>query len=1286
VNILFVNYGDFTTNSLNHIAGFARALGAAGHAAAVAVPQGRESLAVIPDPRFIAVTYAEALARPALFPDGRPADLVHAWTPREVVRKFVLAYQAHAHARLVVHLEDNEEHLLASWLRRPPEALRDLTELELAQHTSVALPHPRRYRHFLRAADGVTVIVESLRRFVPAGLPCALLEPGVDFSLYHPRAADPALRRQLGLREAEKVVVFTGSNTFANEAEMRDLYRAVARLNAQGRPTRLVRTGVSSASFQASLSEAEKAFVLDLGFIPKGQLPGLLAQADVLVQPGAPGPFNDFRLPSKLPEFLSMGRPVVLPAANLGLGLRDGADAIVLRTGAPEEIAAACARVFGDPALARTLGENAVAVARRRFDLAANARGLAAFYEVVRAAPPHPGSTAAMVGDQTELSLALQGLAARTSDPEAADLAADLAPLVQALERQDIAQAERVRLEREIALTHQHASNLTREITAARKRLPRLEESLRLTKQHAANLEQLRHSLQRRLRELDRQCAHLTRTIGRRDEGIARRDGLIDQRDGKIRAMQESFSWKVTMPLRYLRRRFLDPQSPAAPAPAVEAVAPAIPPAEPVDDPVVDEAPGRGLRHSIDLPQSWNVLPGKIQLRGWCYAEDGRQLAAVRAILPDRTVEGTYGLRRPDVAASAPGSPAAEFSGWQIALELTPADTRLDLEVADANGLWHAFVQTDLQVGAGLAPLDIVSYDQWIEAYDTLTVADLQAQIDRAAALAYQPLISVLLPVYNTPDPWLQRAIDSVRAQTYSNWELCIADDASTEPAIPLLLQRAAAADRRIRVVRREQNGHIAAASNSALALATGDFIALLDHDDELAPNALFEVATALNADPDAGYLYSDEDKIDENGRRHTPNCKPDWLPDLFDGQNYTSHLSVYRAALIREVGAFRPGFEGSQDWDLTLRVIERIAPEHIVHLPRILYHWRAVPGSTALLLSEKDYPALAARKALAEHFSRLGQAVEILPVPGGHWRIKYPLPGEPPLVSLVIPTRNGRILLQRCLDSILDETTYPRFEIIVVDNGSDDPDTLAYFATLASGSDPRLTAERSVRILRHEAPFNYSAINNRAVRDARGELVGLLNNDLEVITPGWLDEMAAQALRPGIGCVGAMLYYPDDTVQHAGCVLGIGGVAGHAFKTHPRGTEGVFNRGRLVQNYSAVTAACLVVRKAIYEQVGGFDEQALAVAFNDVDFCLKVRQAGYRNLWTPFAEFYHHESASRGADDTPEKAGRFRAEVEMMLGRWGPLLRQDPAYNPNLSLEDENFSLASPPRTPLPP
>lgn len=579
-------------------------------------------------------------------------------------------------------------------------------------------------------------------------------------------------------------------------------------------------------------------------------------------------------------------------------------------------------------------------------------------------------------------------------------------------------------------------------------------------------------------------------------------------------------------------------------------------------------------------------------------------------------------------------------------------------------------------------PENLHHYQRWLKACEP-QLAARHRQNRSALGEARAPLISVVMPVFNTPEPWLTRAIESVRSQTYEKWELCIADDASTASHISPLLARFAALDPRIKFIHRETNGHISAASNSALALATGEFVALLDHDDEFAPHALAEIAFALSENPSIDFLYTDEDKIDTRGRRFSPYFKPDWNPDLLFGQNYTCHLSVFRTSRLREIGGWRIGYEGSQDWDLTLRFAAGLEPSRIHHIPEVLYHWRAIPGSTALSLSEKrDYPTEAARRALTDRLQSDGVSAELLPVKGGHWRVRHALPAVPPRVSIIIPTRNGLKHLRRCIHSLLERTDYPNFEIIVVDHLSDDPNILAFFREI------RL---QGVRILAHpEAAFNFSAINNRAVPHTTGSILAFLNNDLEVINHDWLQEMVAQALRPEIGAVGAMLYYPDDSVQHAGVVLGVGarkgslGVAGHAFKCYTRGATGQRNRLRLVQNYSAVTAACLVIRRSVFEEIAGFDEAHLAVAFNDIDFCLRVRAAGYRNLWTPFAELYHHESASRGHEDTSEKQARFGREIVYMREKWGPILDADPAYNPNLTLAREDFSLAWPPRSPI--
>ena len=564
-------------------------------------------------------------------------------------------------------------------------------------------------------------------------------------------------------------------------------------------------------------------------------------------------------------------------------------------------------------------------------------------------------------------------------------------------------------------------------------------------------------------------------------------------------------------------------------------------------------------------------------------------------------------------------------------------------------------------------------YDEWVRCYDTLTDQNREQIKSRINQLHKAPLISVVMPVYDPPLDMLEDAIRSVQGQLYPNWELCIADDTSTDKDICKLLQRYADNDSRIKVIFRRENGHISAASNSALELVSGEYIALLDHDDLLSEQALFWVADAIVSHPGAGLIYSDEDKIDQSGRRYDPYFKPGWNPDLFLSQNMICHLGVYRTDLVRQLGGFRKGYEGAQDYDLALRCTEQLAHHQIVHIPRVLYHWRSHPGSTAQAGSEKNYALLAGESALNDHFARAQIAAEAELLNFGMYRARYFIPAPAPLVSLIIPTRNGLDLIKQCVDSIFAKTTYKNYEILVVDNNSDDPKTLAYFASLAG--------DNRIRFLRDERPFNYSALNNAAVQQVRGEYVGLLNNDVEVISPKWLEEMMGLAIQPGVGAVGARLWYPNDTLQHGGCITGIGGVAGHSHKYLPRGQFGYFARAQLIQTLSAVTAACLVIKKSIYQAVGGLDETNLKVAFNDVDFCLRVREAGYRTVWTPYAELYHHESATRGIEDTPEKQLRFSDEVRYMKNRWGDALVNDPAYSPNLTLVHEDFSYAWPPR-----
>lgn len=562
-----------------------------------------------------------------------------------------------------------------------------------------------------------------------------------------------------------------------------------------------------------------------------------------------------------------------------------------------------------------------------------------------------------------------------------------------------------------------------------------------------------------------------------------------------------------------------------------------------------------------------------------------------------------------------------------------------------------------------------ISYEWWLEQHAKRHQEQLQALQSRQTQWACQPIISILLPVYNTPPALLAECINSVTAQIYSNWQLCIADDASTSTETQQALQQLCTGDERIKLVRRENNGHISAASNSALAVATGDYVALLDHDDLLSPDALLKVAATINQHPEALLLYSDEDKIDEQGKRYDPHFKPCWNPDLLLSQNYISHLGVYQRQRMVSIGGFREGLEGSQDHDLVLRFTHGLSTEHIVHIPEVLYHWRAVAGSTALNSNEKSYAHKTGIKALQQYISTVTPGATASATAGDYYRVTWPLPSPAPLVTLLVPTRDGVDILAPCVNAILEKTDYRHFELIILDNQSRCPRTLQYMQQVSE-------RDERVRVLRWDHPFNYSAINNFGASQAKGSIIGLINNDVEPINADWLSEMIRQVCRPEIGCVGAKLYYPNGSLQHAGVILGIGGVAGHSHKYFNGNAPGYFSRLQLVQNLSAVTAACLLVRKTVFEQVGGLNEEHLKVAFNDVDFCLKVREAGYRNLFTPFAELYHHESVSRGSEDNPEKQARFQAEIAYMRKTWGPLLDNDPAYNPNLTLAYEDFSL----------
>lgn len=569
-------------------------------------------------------------------------------------------------------------------------------------------------------------------------------------------------------------------------------------------------------------------------------------------------------------------------------------------------------------------------------------------------------------------------------------------------------------------------------------------------------------------------------------------------------------------------------------------------------------------------------------------------------------------------------------------------------------------------------------YNEWFNKYEIITDNIRYKIKKKIAAASYKPLISVLMPTYNSNKKFLTETIESVRNQIYENWELCIADDASTQEDIKQLLKDYMALDKRIKVVFREQNGHISEASNSALQLVIGDFIAFLDHDDRLPEHALYMVMEEINKNPEADLIYSDEDKIDSENNHFDPHFKPDWNPILLLSMNYLSHLTVCRASLVKEVGGFRSDFNGSQDYDLFLRIINKTNPKNICHIPHILYHWRAVAGSTAASISYKEYTLESASKAVANYLEYKGIKAQVkrhdkLP----YNRFIFELPFNIPKVAIIIPTYDKIELLSVAIKSILQyEKYYPNFEIIIINNNSRQPETYDYFN--------KIKENKKVKVINYNIPFNWSKINNYGVKQTDAEIFCFMNNDIKVISPEWLKEMVSYFVYPNIAAVGAKLYYPNDSIQHAGVVLGIGGTAGHIFKNYKRYEAGYFSRLLLPQNYSAVTGACLMVDRKAYEHLDGFDEE-LPIAFNDVDFSIRLIKAGYQIVWTPHAEMYHYESASRGSDQAPDKIATFQAATTYMLNKHADLINRDPAFNPNLSLTTEDIMLAFPPYTKKP-
>lgn len=561
---------------------------------------------------------------------------------------------------------------------------------------------------------------------------------------------------------------------------------------------------------------------------------------------------------------------------------------------------------------------------------------------------------------------------------------------------------------------------------------------------------------------------------------------------------------------------------------------------------------------------------------------------------------------------------------------------------------------------------DSMTYKVWFKRHcPTKNVLDEQ----REYKFTYQPKISIVVPLYKTPHNYLNKLVESVKAQTYANWELCLSDGSGKDSPLTELLQEYEAQDKRIKVVYNQQSLQISENTNAALDIATGDYIAFADHDDLLAPNALYECVYVINEDNNIDMIYTDEDKIDMSGKEHfMPYFKSDFNIDMLRSGNYFCHLTVVKKEIYQQVGQLDSQYDGAQDFDFVLRCVEKC--KKIKHIPKVLYHWRAHKDSTAENPESKNYAFEAGARAVQAHYDRVGiKAVVEETEYKGTYRSKYILQDNP-LISIVIPNKDHIDDLEKCITSIEEKSSYRNYEFVIVENNSTEDRTFKYYKQLQE------KCSRAKVVYWKGKGFNYPAINNYGVECAKGDYILFLNNDTEIVNDDCLEELLGYCMREDVGAVGAKLYYEDGTIQHAGVIVGLGGVAGHAFVGFSHNDVGYFRRIQMVQDLSAVTAACMMVKRKVFEEVNGF-EVKYAVAFNDVDLCMKIRKAGYLIVYTPYAELNHYESKSRGYEDTEEKIQRFNSEIELFQDTWREFLEKgDPYYSPNLTLDKNDFSI----------
>jgi len=1351
MNVILACYDGFSCCSMTYIVNFANELVRQGHSVVVAVPTLRsEELNLYSKGLFCPLSFDQALTGDG-FADRRPAEILHAWTPRESVRSFCSDYMGRHGTPLVIHLEDDEDHIRERFLSHSQESSRASPDQAVPGNVS----HATRHKIFMQLASGFTLVWPSLADFLPKGVPFLHVPLSVDPDRFAGAPSTSETEAKFGIEPQEKIILYAGGLNECLREDQESLYEAILILNRSGLPCRLFRTGPGTVGTAELLAEGSSPHVLEAGFVAFLDLVGLMQRADLFVQPGKSTNFNRYRMPGKIPEFMHAGTPLVIPACNVGGVLRDGEEAILLKEGSAEEIAHACREIFQNPDLAKRLGRGARKAGERLFSLVENTRRLAEFYRKViseNKSNPVLLPVARAFREFTFLQAALQKALDKNEPEEIQRVAAQLRAEIEKGSGGDAVRAQLFWAAGDESFSEINSESIPylRDVPAQirfRSR-PKAEGDLRFIRFRLDPAMEPGRLILYRVRVFDEATAELLAdwhpptwevVVG---GDLASQNGasglflsygndpylifppLVWQGGGPL-VLEVACHWQTrpeamadvwskmgkSSAFGSLKRDLQESiQAFRALADRQESRLVSIQAAveerarewaseqRHIEQRIKELGSYLGQVHNmafspwlnyVPAPLSWPFLLFKarsIQRPLWFPRVRTNQVRPKPGFW--RRLERSIRKRRKKWMA------AWGFDA-QWYLENNP-----DVRAAGLNPLAH-YLQFGLREGrkknasdqpspAAKKEMDVTAYEMWIQKYENLTEKQRMDFRLEASRMGRPAKISILIPTYHSQIRWLELAIQSVMRQIYPHWELVVCDDGSNQPELREYLEKLPSRDPRIRVFFLKERGHISAACNRALAEATAEWAAVLDHDDELHEAALYHVAQTIQRHPGSALIYSDEDKITPEGRRFDPYFKSDYDRVLMWGQNMITHLAVIKTSVLREIGGFRKGFEGAQDYDLFLRITEQVAPDAICHIPRVLYHWRAHPQSTAMGAvtasgeTAKPYALVASEKAVNDHLERTRMSFRVVADTKLHMHRLRPLPtSDRPKVSILIPTRNQGRLVANCVHSIFDSTKYnmdesgqgdQNFEVLLLDNGTDQKEDLRLFKCL----EEKYPKFKKVCV---PGSFNYSKINNQGVSLTSSELLCLLNNDTEVIEESWLRELAALAAVPWVGAVGAKLLFPDRTIQHAGVVTGIGGSAAHVLKGSPEESLGYFCRATLPSRFSAVTGACLMVKKADYLGVGGLDEEDFRVAFNDVDFCLKLEAKGKVNVLNPAAVLIHHESKSRGYEDNPQKQARFNLEKENLLAKWGRRISVDPWYNPNLSLEQIDYSLASPPR-----